>query len=236
VIDPLLQDGTIQLIFSGKSHPSDGHAKSIISQIYAMSQRFKNSVVFLEDYDMNVAKLMVAGCDVWLNNPQRPLEASGTSGMKAAMNGVLNLSILDGWWPEGCIHGITGWQIGCGYEGQGQNECDLISLYEVLIDDVIPTYYLDKQRWAEMMKRSIHMAVERFSIARVLPEYYNLMYQPMVSQKLLRDLTSVSTDTIAAKTSLVAAVRTSHEALSSGIPGDGANLQQEHRSESPPLL
>lgn len=236
VIDPLLQDGTIQLVFAGKSHPSDEHAKSIISQIHTMSQRFKDSVVFLEDYDMRVARLMVAGCDVWLNNPQRPLEASGTSGMKAAMNGVLNLSILDGWWPEGCIHGITGWQIGCGYEGQGQNECDLISLYEVLIDDVIPTYYLDKRRWAEMMKRSIHMAVERFSIARVLPEYYNLMYQPMVSQKLLRDITGVSTDTIAAKTSLIAAVKASHKTLSNRIPGNGANPQREHRSESPPLL
>jgi starch phosphorylase len=184
---------------------------------------------------MHIAKLMVSGCDVWLNNPQRPLEASGTSGMKAAMNGVLNLSILDGWWPEGCVHGVTGWQIGCGYEGQGQNECDLISLYEVLIDEVVPTFYLDKKRWLDMMKRSIQMATERFSIGRVLPEYYNLMYQPMVSQKLLRDLTGVSTDTIAAKTSLVSAVKASHDALISRIPGSGANPQQEHRCE-PPLL
>lgn len=190
VIEPLLENGTIQLVFSGKSHPDDDHAKSIISQIYEMSQRFSNSVVFLQDYDMEIAKHMVSGCDVWLNNPQRPLEASGTSGMKAAMNGALNLSVLDGWWPEGCVHGVTGWQFGCGYEGQGQSECDLIDLYDVLIEQVIPTYYLDRQRWTHMMTRSIHMAIERFSMARVLPEYYNLMYQPMVSKERVRESTS----------------------------------------------
>ena len=189
VIEPLLENGTIQLVFSGKSHPADEHAKSIISQIYEMSQRFSNSVVFLQDYDMEIAKHMVSGCDVWLNNPQRPLEASGTSGMKAAMNGVLNLSVLDGWWPEGCVHGVTGWQFGGGYEGQKQSECDLIDLYDVLIEEVIPTYYLDKPRWESMMTRSIQMATERFSMARMLPEYYNLMYQPMVSKKRFREMT-----------------------------------------------
>jgi len=187
VIDPLLENGVIQLVFSGKSHPDDEYAKSMITQIYEMSQRFRDNVVFLQDYDMEIARRMVSGCDVWLNNPQRPLEASGTSGMKAAMNGVLNLSVLDGWWPEGCVHGVTGWQFGGGYEGQRQSECDLIALYEVLIDEVIPTYYFDKARWVKMMKRSIQMATERFSIARLLPEYYNLLYQPMVSQRRIRE-------------------------------------------------
>lgn len=230
VIEPLLENGTIQLIFSGKSHPADDHGKSIISQIYEMAQRFGNSVVFLQDYDMEVARHMVAGCDVWLNNPQRPLEASGTSGMKAAMNGVLNLSVLDGWWPEGCIHGVTGWQFGCGYEGQGQTECDLVALYDTLIEDVIPTYYLDKARWANMMRRSIHMATERFSMARVLPEYYNLMYQPMVSPKLVRRSTSLRADEIAVKTSIVESVRSAHRTLTGQSSGDDASFHQGRMS------
>ena len=119
VIEPLLQSGQVQIVFAGKAHPDDRAGQSIISHLVQMAARFPNSVVFIPNYDMEIARLLVSGCDVWLNNPQRPLEASGTSGIKAAMNGVLNLSILDGWWPEGCWHGSTGWQIGGGYEGPG---------------------------------------------------------------------------------------------------------------------
>jgi starch phosphorylase len=148
-----------------------------------MAARFPNSVVFIPNYDMEIARLLVSGCDVWLNNPQRPLEASGTSGIKAAMNGVLNLSILDGWWPEGCWHGSTGWQIGGGYEGPGQHQHDLVSLYDVLMNEVMPTFYKDRPKWISMMRESIEMACTRFSSDRMLMEYHNLLYLPAATQK-----------------------------------------------------
>lgn len=111
-INHLLKDGLLQLLFSGKAHPDDMHGKTLISHLIQMSKKYPKSIVFLENYDMEIAKKMVTGCDMWLNTPRRPNEASGTSGMKAAMNGVLNLSTLDGWWPEACIHGENGWQFG----------------------------------------------------------------------------------------------------------------------------
>lgn len=178
VIEPLLREGKIQLIFSGKAHPHDDNGKNIISSVVAMSRRYPNSVVFLPNYDMKIGRLLTRGCDVWLNNPRRPQEASGTSGMKSAMNGVLNLSVLDGWWPEGCKHGVTGWQIGNAYEGPGQDEHDLRSLYQVLLDEVVPTYYFNRPRWLEMMRASISMSHYQFSSERMLKEYYVRMYLP----------------------------------------------------------
>lgn len=182
VILPLLEDNRIQLVFAGKAHPQDGIGKDIVARMVAMAKRFPNSVVFLENYDMNIGKLLTQGCDIWLNNPQRPLEACGTSGMKAAMNGVLNLSILDGWWPEGCEHGVCGWQFGNAYEGPDQDEKDLQSLYETLIHDVIPCYYGDKTRWEQMMRHSIAMADE-FSSDRMVREYFDRLYSPESAQK-----------------------------------------------------
>ena len=111
-IDPLLREKKIQIIFSGKSHPLDDGGKEIVAELVRMSREYPESVVFLADYDIETGKQLVRGCDVWLNNPRRPKEASGTSGMKAAMNGVLNMSILDGWWPEACMNGTNGWRIG----------------------------------------------------------------------------------------------------------------------------
>ncbi|HBK69475.1 MAG TPA: alpha-glucan family phosphorylase, partial [Firmicutes bacterium] len=111
-----------------------------------------------------------------LNNPRRPQEASGTSGMKAAMNGVLNFSVLDGWWPEGCIHGVNGWQIGGGYEGKDQDKVDRDSLYRVLLEEVIPTYYHNREKWFEMMKASINMSQWKFSATRMLKDYYQKLY------------------------------------------------------------
>jgi len=177
IIEPLLKEKKLQLIFSGKAHPNDLTGKEIVSNLYEMSVKYPDSVIFLQNYDMKIGKLLTRGCDVWLNNPIRPLEASGTSGMKAAMNGVLNLSILDGWWPEGCEHGKNGWQIGDAYEGKDQDKVDLKSLYSVLQKEVIPTYYDNRDKWVEMMNASIKMSTWKFSAARMIEEYYTKLYQ-----------------------------------------------------------
>lgn len=175
-IGPHLQSGEIQLIFAGKAHPMDEEGKNIIAELVRAAKRYSNSVVFLQNYDMQIGRLLTRGCDVWLNNPRRPLEASGTSGMKAAMNGVLNLSVLDGWWPEGCEHGVNGWQIGDGYENEkDQDDHDLGSLYNVLQNQVLPTYYNDRPRWQRMMQASIAMA-KRFTSDRMLQQYYDVLY------------------------------------------------------------
>lgn len=169
------RDNRLQVIFSGKAHPNDLEGKKIVSELYGMSRRYPGHVVFLQDYDMAIGRLLTRGCDVWLNNPVRPMEASGTSGMKAAMNGVLNLSILDGWWPEGCIHGVNGWQFGDGREGEGRDAEDADALYRVLLDEVLPTFG-NKEKWSEMMRASIEMSQYRFSAARMVEDYYRLMY------------------------------------------------------------
>ena len=183
IIEPLLRDRAVQVVFAGKAHPLDDVGKQIAGNLMEYVERYPESVVFLENYHMGIAKLLVSGCDVWLNTPQRPLEASGTSGMKAALNGVLNLSILDGWWPEGCVHRENGWQIGGGYEGPEQTRVDAASLYDVLLNEVIPTYYENRKRWVEMMNKAIAMAENRFTMDRTLTEYYNLMYQPATTLK-----------------------------------------------------
>lgn len=181
IIKPLLEQGQIQLVFSGKAHPQDGIGKDLVARTVAMAKRYPKSVVFIENYNMRIGRLLTQGCDVWLNNPQRPLEACGTSGMKAAMNGVLNLSILDGWWPEGCEHGVNGWQIGNAYEGPGQDENDLKSLYQTLTKEVLPTYYGQKDMWERMMRASIKMS-EYFSSHRMVEEYYERLYRPNNSE------------------------------------------------------
>ena len=167
----------LQIVFSGKAHPNDLTGKKIISNLVEIAKAYPENVVFLQDYDMKVGKMLTRGCDVWLNNPIRPMEASGTSGMKAAMNGVLNFSVLDGWWPEGCKHGVTGWAIGDGYEGENSDVIDSTSLYKVLCDEIMPTYYMNREKWVEMMKSSIEMSSWNFSAARMLEQYYEQMYQ-----------------------------------------------------------
>ena len=176
-IKHLLEDQRLQLVFSGKAHPEDNKGKDIITKIVEISKKYPQSVTYLEDYNIKTGRMMTRGADVWLNNPRRPMEASGTSGMKAAMNGVLNFSTLDGWWNESCQHGINGWQFGDAYVGNGQDEHDLFGLYHVLLDQIIPTYYEDRERWLMMMQYSIKMTHDRFSAERMLTDYYELLYQ-----------------------------------------------------------
>jgi starch phosphorylase len=180
LVEPLLLEKKFQIVFSGKAHPLDDVGKGIVKNLVAMSRKYPEAVVFLENYDMSIGRMLTRGSDVWLNNPRRPLEASGTSGMKAAMNGVLNLSILDGWWPEACVHGVTGWQFGDGLEHNEetiQDAHDLKALYEVLLKEVIPTFYHNRVKWLDMMRESILQTKEPFAVKRMLEEYNELLYQ-----------------------------------------------------------
>lgn len=180
IIGPLLKKRTVQLVFSGKAHPLDDRGKAIIANLVAMSKKYPKSVVFLENYDMTIGAHLTRGADVWLNNPVCPKEASGTSGMKAAMNGVLNLSTLDGWWPEACRHGKNGWQIGDAFEHADpsvQDAHDRKALYKVLTREVIPTFYKKPEKWTKMMRASINDTKAAFSVKRMLAEYYELLYR-----------------------------------------------------------
>lgn len=179
IIDPLLKSGKVQIVFSGKAHPLDDTGKLIVKNLIDMMKKYPGSVVFLENYDMKIGSMLTRGSDIWLNNPRRPLEASGTSGMKAAMNGVLNCSILDGWWPEACIDGENGWQFGDGFESENESELDkhdLDALYDTLLNRVIPTYYENREKWISMMKRSIDTTKDAFDVKRMLTEYYEKLY------------------------------------------------------------
>ncbi len=179
VIGPLLRDRKVQIVFSGKAHPLDEGGKAIIHSLTKMMKRYPESVVFLVNYDMEIGASLTRGCDIWLNNPRRPMEACGTSGMKAAMNGVLNLSILDGWWPEACKHGVNGWQISDESvlaSTEEQDKRDAASLYKILVESVIPTYYGDKAAWQRMMVNSIESTQELFSADRMIREYYERLY------------------------------------------------------------
>jgi starch phosphorylase len=169
----LLEKHPVALVFSGKAHPDDTIGRGIVARIVEAQEKHPGRVVFLQNYDLGLARLLTRGCDVWLNNPIRPLEASGTSGMKAAMNGILNLSILDGWWPEGCQHGVNGWAIG--NSDSGDDEHDLAALHRLLEEEVFPAW-ADRGRWVGMMQASIAMASTRFSAARMVREYFTRLY------------------------------------------------------------
>jgi len=186
-LERVLGDGRAQIVYAGKAHPRDSGGKAVVSRLAQAARRWPGQVVFLENYDMTLGAALTRGCDVWLNNPRRPLEASGTSGMKAAMNGLLNVSILDGWWPEGCEHGVTGWKIGDPDPSDDAfddaaaariDERDRTHLYDVLDREVLPTFHGDRARWVRMMKASIAMASWRFSSDRMVEEYVARMYTP----------------------------------------------------------
>jgi starch phosphorylase len=173
---PLLRDRRIQLVFAGKSHPDDQDGRRIVGRLVEMARAQPQAVVFVPDYDMRLGRLLTRGSDVWLNNPIRPMEACGTSGMKAGMNGVLNLSVLDGWWPEAVRHGENGWAIGDGSTARiDQDDADVASLYDTIERHVLPAY-ADRARWAAMMQASMRICAERFSSDRMVREYFDRLY------------------------------------------------------------
>lgn len=175
-----LKAGKIQIVFSGKAHPLDDTGKGIVEEIYRYSKELKDHVVFLQDYDMEIGAKLTRGSDVWLNNPRRPLEACGTSGMKAAMNGVLNVSILDGWWPEACQHGVNGWAIGdetVPETIEEQDKRDAEFLADVLLKEVVPTYYDKRDSWISMMQKSIETVTKPFSVETMLHSYFEKLYR-----------------------------------------------------------
>ena len=169
--------GKIQFVFSGKAHPRDQGGKQLIRDIFESAHQIADEipVAFIENYDMHTGLMMTSGVDIWLNNPIRPMEASGTSGMKAAMNGVPNCSILDGWWPEACIHGVNGWAIG-NAEDDRNDDRDAENIYNVLQHEVIPLWEQEGDGWAEMMKASI-AASAGFTGQRMIQDYLEFYNQ-----------------------------------------------------------
>ena len=171
-----IRTGVIQIVLAGKAHPHDAHGKEIIQSIFQARETLKNDIkiAYLENYDMEFGKLMTAGADVWLNTPQPPLEASGTSGMKAAMNGVPSLSVLDGWWIEGCIEGVTGWAIGEDDHHPPEPidpAKDAAFLYQKLEHAIVPKYYHDRDGFLDIMRHCIAINGSYFNTQRMMQEY-----------------------------------------------------------------
>jgi glycogen phosphorylase len=203
----LLNDTTrpVQFIFAGKSHPRDEGGKALIQEVYKFSREadFRGRIVFVEDYDTYIARRLVQGVDLWLNNPLRPLEASGTSGMKAPPNGGLNLSVLDGWWCES-YNGNNGWAIGSEIKDgsvEFQSEVDSASLYQLLENQIIPLYYAKPDgklplAWLQLMRESIRSVTPIFNTHRMVKEYAERLYIPAAnsSENLLSNNCSAATD------------------------------------------
>jgi len=187
------RDMPLQIIFAGKAHPHDIPGKELIRELVHFSRKpeVQGRIVFLEDYDMNIARYMTSGSDVWLNTPRRPLEASGTSGMKAGMNGVLNCSVLDGWWAEGYRPDI-GWAIGSGelYKDEElQDKIESEALYDLLEREIVPTFYRRgrdglPRDWIVKMRSSIKVVGKEFSTHRMLAEYYGNYYKPAMAESV----------------------------------------------------
>ena len=179
--------GDIQVIFAGKAHRQDTQGKEIIKHVWQVAKQVnaekgRLKVVFLKRYDIQLSKMMVAGCDVWLNNPQRPFEASGTSGMKAALNGTPQISTLDGWWLEGHIEGRTGWKIGPSphekdFENDYSPDDEAEDLYRKLKETIIPLYYSDKHEWTRIMKHCIAINGSFFNTYRMVQQYIATTYR-----------------------------------------------------------
>ena len=182
----------VRFIFAGKAHPNDGGGQAIIKEIVSLSKQpdFVGRIMFLENYDMEVAKKLVQGVDIWLNTPTRPLEASGTSGMKAVMNGVLNFSVLDGWWVEGYREG-AGWALPekRTYENQEfQDRLDVETIYNLLENEIVPMYYdVNKkgysEKWVQMIRKNIKEIAPEFTMKRMLDDYINRFYKKLYARK-----------------------------------------------------
>ena len=168
--------GPLQIVYAGKSHPRDDEGKKIIQRIYQARGPLRDAIriAYLPNYDMGLGKLITSGVDVWLNTPQRPMEASGTSGMKAALNGVPSLSVLDGWWIEGCIEGTTGWAIGQdGHapETATDSVADAAALYAKLEQVVMPAFYKDRDRFINVMLHTVALNGSFFNTQRMVQQY-----------------------------------------------------------------
>jgi starch phosphorylase len=168
--------GEVQIVYAGKAHPMDQAGKELIKRIFHAMAALKGKikVSYLENYDLELGKMLTAGVDIWLNTPQPPFEASGTSGMKAAINGVPSLSVLDGWWIEGCIEGVTGWSIGADAKSaasEADHSGDARLLYEKLEQVVLPLFYRDRNGFVDVMRHAIALNGSFFNTHRMLQQY-----------------------------------------------------------------
>ncbi len=183
-------DRPVQILIAGKAHPADKEGQNLIKYIHEISMKpqFKGKVFLLENYNMELSRYLISGVDVWLNTPRRPMEASGTSGQKASVNGAVNFSILDGWWAEG-YNQKNGWAIGTNAEYESyeiQDNCDSESIYQILENKIIPAYYEKNEKgisdkWMEYMKNSIISTGGKYSTARMLVDYTNQLYMPLIN-------------------------------------------------------
>jgi starch phosphorylase len=183
----------VQIVFAGKAHPADDPAKHHLQRVFhrSLDAAFAGRIAFIDDYDMHVAHCLVAGCDVWLNNPRKPLEASGTSGMKASLNGVPHLSVGDGWWAEG-FNGHNGWLIESRTDPNDHaatDAADANALYALLEEQVVPSFY-DRdehqipRRWLQVVREAMRSNLPRFSARRMVKQYVNEMYVPAAESTL----------------------------------------------------
>lgn len=173
------QIGPLQIIYGGKAHPRDEGGKALIRRVFEVAAALKDAlpIVYVPDYDMSLGRQLCAGADLWVNTPQKPQEASGTSGMKAALNGVPSLSILDGWWIEGHIEGVTGWSIGDSGHAPGSNTAEAASLYDKLEYLIAPTFYKRPDAYAEVMRSAIAMNGSFFNAQRMVSQYVKNAYR-----------------------------------------------------------
>lgn len=230
-------DYPVQFIFAGKAHPADGAGQGLIKQIFEISQRpeFIGKILFLENYDMHLARRLVSGVDIWMNTPTRPLEASGTSGEKALMNGVVNLSVLDGWWYEGYREG-AGWALTDKrtYDNQEyQDKLDASTIYSILEQEIVPMYYARNrqgisEQWVRTVKNSIAQIAPHYTMKRQLDDYFSKFYEPEAKRfKLLSKENNKLAKDIAAWKELVAQRWDTIHVVSTEIKDESNNQQLE---------